>query len=375
VRGIPYESALEARIGDEPVTYRFRAADGVASKRSFRAAELALLEELWETDPGRLLCPQANYGVVGTVLAARADETLLTESSARAAELCRRNVRANDADATVRLRADLSTLDGTFDAVAYAPKEYTPLPVGKRRTADALRALAPGGTLYLAAADAAGLSRYEDCLREIAADVAVAGTHGDVDVVEATRPERVETPSYVTPRRLEPTVDGVDLSLVSVPGLFAAAALDHGTRLLAETVSVEDGERVLDLCCGYGALGTYAARSADAAVTLTDDDRVATRCAECSLRVSDVDGSVVTGDCLEAVADRTFDRILTNPPTHAGSAILAELLGDARDRLARGGTLHAVHHRDLNLREHLGGYGHVERQAEGEEHAVLRVRA
>jgi 16S rRNA (guanine1207-N2)-methyltransferase len=373
MRAAPYESALEARVFDESRTYRFRAADGVVSKDALRPAALALLERLWERDPGRLLCPEANSGVVGTVAAVRADRTVMTESSARAAALCERNAAENDADATVRLRADLSRLDPTFDTVAYAPKGYAPLALGKRRVADALAALDPGGTLLLAGTARTGVDRYEATLSSLGARVERTGA-GDCDVLEATRPETVDPPTYVTPRRLDPTVDGTDCSLVAVPGVFAAGGLDHGTRLLAESVSVADGERVLDLCCGYGALGVYAATSADAAVTMTDDDRVATRCAECSRRASGVAADVVTADCLEGVADRTFDRILSNPPTHAGSDVLAELLDGARDRLAADGRLDLVHHRSLDLREHLRGYGSVERRREGEEHVVLRAR-
>ena len=78
------ELALESRVDDARPTYRFRAADGVHSKSSFRDSELLLLEELWDAQTGRLLCPEANYGVVGTVLAGVTTDVRMTESSARA---------------------------------------------------------------------------------------------------------------------------------------------------------------------------------------------------------------------------------------------------------------------------------------------------
>lgn len=371
----PDSLALEARVSNGPSTYRFHTADGVCSKRSFRTAELQLLEHCWDDDRGlgRLLCPEANYGVVGTVLAPVADAVRLTDSSARAVRLCEKNSRENDVDASVTLRADLTTLQGRFDTVAYAPKPYTPLPVGRQRIADALSMLRPGGRCYVAAAKRTGLSRYENCLRECCRSVECVRKSGSSRVLEAIRPETFEPPSYVSPERIRATVDGVDLTLVAVPGLFSTGRLDDGTRLLLESATLEDGDRVLDLCCGYGAVGTYAARVADCEVWLTDDDRVATRCAECSLRASGVDGTVVTADCLAGVADRSFDRILCNPPTHAGDGVLADLFADIDDHLAPNGRLSVVHHRDLDLDAYLDHVGPVERRRTGVDHVVRTV--
>jgi len=380
MRRAPYELALESRAAGTPSTYRFETADGVHSKRSFRTAELLLAESLWEADPGRLLCPEANYGVVGTVLAAAADAVVMTESSARAAQLCERNARGNGTAATVELLADLQELEGPFDAAAYAPKPYTALPIGKRRIADALSVLRPGGRLYLSGSDRAGLSRYEDCLREVGERVERVATSGDCRLLAATRPATVDPPEYVTPRRFEARVAGVDLGLVSVPGLFSASALDAGTRLLIETAGtgVEDGDRVLDLCCGYGAVGAFAAGAADCDVWLSDDDCVATRCAGCSLDATGVGGRVVTADAADGVAGREFDRVLCYPTTHAGDGVLSELFDGARDVLPPDGRLAVVHHCDLDIDididvdERPGGFDTVDRTT-GTEHVVLTL--
>ncbi|MFC4358888.1 methyltransferase [Halobium salinum] len=372
----PYSLALESRVSAGPATYRFHTADGVVSKESFRRPELLLLEHLWGTDLGDLLVVEANYGVVGTVLATAAESVHATESSARAATLCDRNANENDADASVSVVADLETLDGRFDTVAYAPKPFTPVAVGKQRAVDALSALRPDGRLYLASAEEEGLGRYESALRTTGASVREVAEDGRFRLSEATHTESslgTDTPSFVTQRTLTPTVDGVDLSFVAAPGTFSASALDEGTRLLASAARVDDGDRVLDLCCGYGALGAYAGRVADCELWLSDDSRVATRCAERSLRASGVDGTVVTADCVEGVAGRTFDTVLCNPPTHAGAGVLSELLGDVRGLLAPEGRLFLVHHRDLDLGVHLSRFRRVERVREGEDHVVLRA--
>ena len=373
MRGAPYELALESQVPSARSVYRFHSADGVLSKRSFRETELLLVEALWDADRnlGRLLCPEANYGVVGVVLADRAATVHMAESSARARELCERNAAANGVDASTALVADIATLAETFDTVAYAPKPYTPLSVGSQRIAGALSVLDPGGSLYAAASKRTGLARYEACLDDVAASVERVARRGDSVLLEATLSEPFDPPTCVTPRVIDPKIDGVALSLVTVPGLFSPWGLDDGTRLLIEATPFEDGERVLDLACGYGAIGTYAARVADCAVWLSDDDRVATSCAACSLRTSGVDGTVVTADCTEGVVGATFDRVVCNPPTHAGSDVLSELFVGARSVLAPDGELTAVHHREFDCRPYLAGFDTIERRRTGDEHVVL----
>ncbi|WP_132058910.1 class I SAM-dependent methyltransferase [Halorussus amylolyticus] len=370
----PYELTLKSQVTDARPEYRFRTADGVVSKQSFRHAELRLLDSLWDRDLGRLLCPQANYGVTGVVLADAAESVEMTETSARAARLCEHNSRQNGVETSVSIRTDLTAIDREFDAVAYAPKRYAPVAVAKQRIADALSSLRPGGSLYLAASAETGLSRYESQLRDVAASVTSLDERDGCRVLEATRPQRVDPPTYVTPRTLRPTVGGETLALTTVPGVFSATGLDDGTRLLIETVTVADGDRVLDLACGYGAVGTYAARTADCEVWLSDDDAVATACAERSLDASGIDGTVVTADCVEGVTDRTFDRVFCNPPTHAGDGVLSELFAGVRDVLAPDGEFAFVRHRELSLRNHLAPFRRVETRRTGTEHVVVTAK-
>jgi 23S rRNA (guanine1835-N2)-methyltransferase len=369
----PYELVLKSRVSSARSKYRFHTADGVCSKNAFRKAELLLLETLWDVELGNLLCVEANYGVVGTVLADDTNSVRMTESSARAAQLCERNTRQNDIDIPITVTADLTALEDTFDTVAYAPKPYTPLPVGKQNIANALSVLRPGGAIYLTGSKQTGLTGYEDCLNEIAATVEQQSVGDGYYLLTATRPQSFDPPTYVSPRMIYPEINGVSLSLVTVPGLFSASGLDDGTRLLLETIAIEDGERVLDLCCGYGAIGTYAGQIADCEVWLSDEDEIATACAERSLRESHTNGTVITADCVEGVAGQTFDKVLCNPPTHAGDGVLSELFTEIDGVLASDGELTIVHHRELDLQAHLSKFNEIERCRTGEEHVVLNV--
>jgi len=365
---------LGARTDDGPDVYEFRTSDGVHAADAFRGSELLALEHVWENAPQELLVVQANYGVLGVVLAARVGGVTMTESSARAADTCRANCHENDVAAAVRTVARESELDGTFDTAVYVPKPYTATEVGNQRIADALGRLDPGGTLVLAGRETTGLNRYRDRLSALDADPETVASADGAQLVRATRPASFDPPADVERNTHSATVAGTELDLVTEPGLFAAGGLDHGTRLLLETIDVADGERVLDLCCGCGPLGADAGLTADCSVTLTDDDARATACAQETLVRNGIEGTAVTADATAGVRDQTFDFVLSNPPTHAGSGVLADIFDGAADVLTRDGRLAFVHHQKLDLSAHLGAFGTVECVATGPEHEVRIAR-
>ncbi|QLH83705.1 methyltransferase [Halosimplex pelagicum] len=370
---------LGSRTDAGPDRFEFHTVDGVDAPDAFCPGELLALEHLWERDLGRLRTVDARYGVLGIVLAERATSVRMTASSARAAALCERNAAENGVDATVELATGLASVDGppahSFDTVAFVPEPYTPIEIGVRRICSALASLASDGALFLAAKPETGLGRYEDALDDAASTVETVAERDGWTLLRATGSRTADGGRPDPPfDRFEATVDGIDLTLVTAPGLFAAGGLDHGTRLLAETAAVADGDRVLDLCCGYGPLAAYAGCVADCSVWASDDDALATACAERTLAANGVDGRVVTADCVAGVADRTFDAVLCNPPTHAGSGVLAELFRGAADVLAPDGRCWVVHHRALDLSDPLAAFGRVETVATGEEHVVRLAR-
>jgi len=131
------------------------------------------------------------------------------------------------------------------------------------------------------------------------------------------------------------------LSFVVDAGIFASHGLDPGTALLIENLALRRTDRVLDLGCGWGAVGVAAAKSAPGGhVVLTDVNRRAARLARENLERNRVrNAEVRVGSLFEPVDGETFDVIATNPPFHVGRDLVLRILADAPAHLAPAGRL------------------------------------
>jgi 16S rRNA (guanine1207-N2)-methyltransferase len=131
------------------------------------------------------------------------------------------------------------------------------------------------------------------------------------------------------------------LSFVVDSGIFASHGIDPGTALLIENLTLRRSDRILDLGCGWGAVGVAAAKSApEGRVVLTDVNRRAARLARENLDRNRVrNAEVRVGSLFEPVAGETFDVIATNPPFHAGRPLVLKLLSEAPNHLAPDGRL------------------------------------
>ncbi len=134
---------------------------------------------------------------------------------------------------------------------------------------------------------------------------------------------------------------GEMLTFVLDRGTFSSRGLDPGSALLIQNLGVTATDRVLDLGCGWGAVGVAAAKSArQGHVVLTEVNRRAARLAEQNLARNRVrNAEVRVGAFFEPVPGERFDLIATNPPYRIGREQVLRLLEEAPDHLAPGGRL------------------------------------
>jgi 16S rRNA (guanine1207-N2)-methyltransferase len=120
--------------------------------------------------------------------------------------------------------------------------------------------------------------------------------------------------------------------------------LDPGTALLIEKLAVGPEDKILDVGCGWGAIGLAAARASPRArVVLTDVNQRAARLARRNLARNHVaNAEVRIGSLFAPVRDERFDVIATHPPFHAGRELVLRLLAETPEHLTDRGTLYLV---------------------------------
>jgi release factor glutamine methyltransferase len=76
---------------------------------------------------------------------------------------------------------------------------------------------------------------------------------------------------------------------------------------------------VLDLGCGSGVCGIWAATRRRCEVVCTDINASAVRCTRANALLNNVEVEVRHGDLFEPVADEQFDVVVFNPPYYRGT--------------------------------------------------------
>lgn len=135
---------------------------------------------------------------------------------------------------------------------------------------------------------------------------------------------------------------GFGLSFMTDAGVFSKGELDAGSRLLLDTLPPLAGQ-VLDIGCGWGAIGVAVAKAnREARVTMVDVNRRALGLCQANCQRNGVTAEVLESDGMAAVMGRRFDAIVTNPPIRAGKQVIYRMFADAAASLTDGGALYLV---------------------------------
>ena len=135
---------------------------------------------------------------------------------------------------------------------------------------------------------------------------------------------------------------GYGLNFMTDAGVFSKGELDVGSRLLLDALPALEGD-VLDLGCGWGAIGVAIAKANKAAnVTMADVNHRALGLCEANCIRNGVTAKVIESDGMAAVMGCTYDAIVTNPPIRAGKQVIYKMFADAALSLKAGGALYLV---------------------------------
>lgn len=137
---------------------------------------------------------------------------------------------------------------------------------------------------------------------------------------------------------------GKPFKFVTASGVFSKDHIDLGTRLLIESMVLPDHGCLLDLGCGYGAVGVVAAVfKPDLHVAMVDLNIRAVRLARKNAELNSVwNVEIRHGRLYEPVKDTMFGCVVSNPPVSAGMKTVEAIIDQAPHHLADNGTLQMV---------------------------------
>jgi 16S rRNA (guanine1207-N2)-methyltransferase len=173
---------------------------------------------------------------------------------------------------------------------------------------------------------------------------------------------------------------GRSFKFLTASGLFSKSRVDLGTRLLIENMVLPEKGNVLDLGCGYGAVGIAAAVfKPKLLVFMVDVNIRAVRLAKRNTEINGVRNVIVKrGSLYKPVKSVIFDCVLSNPPVTAGMETVKAIVCEGPSYLKKRGNLQMV------VRSKIGGkrlcamfeeaFGGVEVLARGSGYRVLLGR-
>lgn len=136
-------------------------------------------------------------------------------------------------------------------------------------------------------------------------------------------------------------IDNVTLTLQTSPELFSPNQADIGTLSLLSCLSLQPNDKLLDLGCGYGIVGIYAAKMiGEKNITMTDINPIAVQVAKKNAIKNQVPGiRILQSDGFSDIDDTGYTLILSNPPYHTDFSIAKHFIEKGFNRLTIGGKM------------------------------------
>ncbi|KXT76627.1 class I SAM-dependent methyltransferase [Streptococcus sp. DD12] len=140
---------------------------------------------------------------------------------------------------------------------------------------------------------------------------------------------------------LDVTLLGETFTFATDAGVFSKKMIDYGSRVLLSAVDFAPKTRLLDVGCGYGAIGLTLAKVQGVQPTLVDINQRAVALAKENAQTNGVTADIFASNLYEKVTGR-YQAIVSNPPIRAGKQVVHAIIEQAPDFLEAGGTLTLV---------------------------------
>jgi 16S rRNA G1207 methylase RsmC len=149
--------------------------------------------------------------------------------------------------------------------------------------------------------------------------------------------------SEIKLKKIKAKLRGISFEFYTGSGVFSKDKVDKGSELLINSCIIKKNWRILDLGCGYGAVGiTLAKTFSDLKVVMIDVNKRAVKLARMNMKLSNIDNARVFSSNLFEKINEKFNTIIVNPPQKAGKDICFKIIEESKDYLEKKGLLQLV---------------------------------
>ena len=139
-------------------------------------------------------------------------------------------------------------------------------------------------------------------------------------------------------------IGDVSMDFVTEGDVFSPNGADRGTLAMLSVIKLEEQDKLLDLGCGYGLVGIWAAKQIGGGqVTMCDISETAVKVARENCIRNGVEIAVFRSDGLKNLPQELrFTKILSNPPYHVDFSVPKGFIELGYKRLELGGKMYMV---------------------------------
>lgn len=147
-------------------------------------------------------------------------------------------------------------------------------------------------------------------------------------------------------KKMKTRIGGYDFVLMTDAGVFSKDKVDTGSEVLIQAAQESDFPKgnILDLGCGYGAIGlTLAKTFPNRKIEMVDVNERALELSKDNAALNTLENvKIYQSNIFESVEAKDYAAIISNPPIRAGKKVVHQILEESYDHLTDGGKLQIV---------------------------------
>ena len=143
---------------------------------------------------------------------------------------------------------------------------------------------------------------------------------------------------------------GENFQFTSCDDVFSKNEIDYGSQVLINTICRESKKyqgKILDMCCGYGAISIILSRFLDASFDACDINSLAVKLANINVQNNNAHVDKLFVSDMWQNVDCKYNHVFSNPPIKVGKKVLLAFLDGLYEHLEDGGSVVIVIKKNL----------------------------